>query len=114
MSLATTATTGETLIAYLPLIGAVSVAIIAGLVAVWNRRRGAQETKAPSVSEIWAENRQLHGELEGERRWRRFFEDLMHTLGRALISMTARHPAHADEQRAVDKYRQHLESKETP
>lgn len=96
-----------------PVLTLVGVLIVAGA-GIWNRRRGATETKAPSVSEVWAESRLKSKELDGERFWRRFFEDLAHVLGRALISMTARHPAHADEQRAVDKYRQYLESKETP
>lgn len=111
---ATTPADAESLIQYLPIIGGIVIAAIPASVALWNRRRGAVESKQPTFTEVWAENRAVTEERDQERRMRRFFEDRFHTFGRALISLTARHPAHTDEQRAVDQYRHYLESKETP
>jgi len=44
----------ESVIPWLPFIGGIAVALIVGAANIWNRRRGATETKAPTVAEIWA------------------------------------------------------------
>lgn len=43
--------------------------LIVGAFAVWNRRRGAVESRVPDVMEMWSQT-------EKDRRLRRFFEDL--------------------------------------
>lgn len=55
----------------LPFLGTLLGAIVVGAFAVWNRKRGALETRAPDVNEIWnQQDRQSH-ELDVERKWRR-------------------------------------------
>jgi len=55
----------EQLTPYLPLLTAAIGAIIVGAFAMWNRRKGNTETKAPSVAEIWARA----DRLERRARW---------------------------------------------
>lgn len=51
--LADTPTVTEQLTPYLPVLGVLVGSILVGAFSVWNRRRGASETKAPTVNEIW-------------------------------------------------------------
>lgn len=44
----------ELLTPWLPLIGTLAGALLVGLFAVHNRRRGNEEQKMPSVADIWA------------------------------------------------------------
>lgn len=55
----------EQLTPYLPLIGTILGGIVVGAFAMWNRRKGNVETKAPSVAEIWARS----DRLEHRARW---------------------------------------------
>lgn len=55
----------EQITPYIPLLTAAIGAIIVGAFAMWNRRKGNVETKAPSVSEIWARA----DRLERRARW---------------------------------------------
>lgn len=55
----------EQLTPYLPLIGTILGAVVVGAFAMWNRRKGNVETKAPSVAEIWARA----DRLEYRARW---------------------------------------------
>lgn len=55
----------EQLTPYLPLIGTILGGIVIGAFAMWNRRKGNVETKAPSVAEIWARA----DRLERRARW---------------------------------------------
>lgn len=55
----------EQLTPYLPLIGTILGGIVVGAFAMWNRRKGNTETKAPSVAEIWARA----DRLEHRARW---------------------------------------------
>lgn len=64
----------EAIIPWLPFIGGIIVALIVGAANIWNRRRGAVETKAPTVAEIWAReervsrhNRWLEGLVDKTR-----------------------------------------------
>lgn len=65
---------------YLPLISAVMGAILIGIFGVWNRKRGAVETRAPDVNEIWLKSETDHKALDIERRTRRHLEDLIYRL----------------------------------
>lgn len=60
----------EQLTPYLPLLGTLLGGLIIGGFAMWNRRKGNVETKAPSVAEIWARSDRL------ERRARAAFRIL--------------------------------------
>lgn len=62
---ATEITFTEQLTPYLPLIGTILGGIVVGAFAMWNRRKGNTETKAPSVAEIWARA----DRLERRARW---------------------------------------------
>lgn len=64
--------------------------VIVGLFARWNQKRGAIETKAPSVSELWAEDRKKQAELDIERDLRRWFQDAFWALVRAFNSYITR------------------------
>lgn len=61
----------EQLTPYLPLIGIILGGMIVGAFAAWNRRKGNVETKAPSVSEIWARA----DRLEKPARWAHRLQD---------------------------------------
>lgn len=54
MFLADVATFTEQITPYLPVLGIAVGSVLVGGFAVWNRRRGATEAKAPTVAEIWA------------------------------------------------------------
>ena len=62
---ATDITLTEQLTPYLPLIGTIMGGIVVGAFAMWNRRKGNTENKAPSVAEIWARA----DRLEHRARW---------------------------------------------
>lgn len=62
---ATELTFTEQLTPYLPLLGTLLGGLIIGGFAMWNRRKGNVETKAPSVAEIWARS----DRLERRARW---------------------------------------------
>lgn len=47
------ATFTEQITPYLPVLGILAGSLLVGGFSVWNRRRGATETKAPTVNEIW-------------------------------------------------------------
>lgn len=59
---------------YLPLIGTIIGGIVIGAFAVWNRKRGAVETRAPDVNEIWMQQQYQAAELEKEIKLRRRIE----------------------------------------
>jgi hypothetical protein len=69
---------------YLPLVGIVVGGVIVGVFQVWNRRRGAVETKAPDVNEIWQQQIYQSHELDTERKWRRRLENFAHELVRVF------------------------------
>jgi hypothetical protein len=49
---------------YLPILGVLLGGIVVGGFAIYNRKRGAVETKMPSVAESWAESRVLRAERD--------------------------------------------------
>lgn len=55
----------------LPFLGTLLGATVVGAFAVWNRKRGAVETRAPDVNEIWVQQDRQSRELDIERKWRR-------------------------------------------
>lgn len=59
----------EQITPYLPLIGLIVGALLAGGFAVWNRHRGNVETKYPSVAEIWAREERLATRALSLERW---------------------------------------------
>lgn len=75
---------------YLPLIGIIVGGIILGIFNVWNRRRGAEETRAPDVNEIWQQQMIQSQELDTERKWRRRLENYSHELRRVFIGYVRR------------------------
>ena len=70
----------EAITPYLPLIGVLLGGLLIGIFGIWNRRRGAIETRAPDVNEIWQRSEQDHKELDIERSTRRHLEDCVYTL----------------------------------
>lgn len=81
MRLADTAPTlTEAITPYLPFFGVVAGAILVGAFAVWNRRRGAVETRAPDVNEMWAKQERDARTLDAERAHRRHLENLLDTV----------------------------------
>lgn len=69
---------------YLPLLSGILGAMIVGLFAIWNRRRGAVETRAPDVNEIWHQQDAQSRALDLERKMRRWLEDLLTEALRAF------------------------------
>lgn len=65
-----------TITPYLPLLGTIAGGVVIGIFAVWNRKRGATETRAPDVNESWRRAERLERRLDTERSHRRFAEDL--------------------------------------
>lgn len=66
---------------YLPLLGTIVGGIVIGSFAIWNRKRGAVETRAPDVNEIWVQQQYQASELEKEiklrRRLERYVDELL-------------------------------------
>lgn len=75
---------------FLPLLGIFIGALLAGGFAVWNRRRGAVETRAPDVNEIWTRQAEDQKMLDAERRLRRRLEDFAREVLRAFLSYVHR------------------------
>lgn len=69
---------------FLPLLGVIAGGIVVGAFAVYNRARGAVETRAPDVNEIWRRQEAQDRALDVERRLRRRLEDLVRDLRRAF------------------------------
>lgn len=65
---------------YLPLITAIAGSIIIGIVTLWNRKRGAVETRAPDVNEIWQQQASDSKALDFERKLRRRLEDVVYDI----------------------------------
>lgn len=74
----------ETITPYLPLIGILFGSLVVGLFAVWNRKRGNMETRAPDVNEIWQQQAKESHDLDMERRWRRRLENFAFELARVF------------------------------
>jgi hypothetical protein len=87
---ATAETFSSIITPYLPLIGIIVGGIIVGGFGVWNRRRGATETRAPDVNEIWQQQIIQSHELDMERKWRRRLENYSHELKRVFIGYVRR------------------------
>lgn len=73
----------EAFIPWIPAISGVAFIVVTGAFGIWNRRRGAVETRAPDVNEMW-------NETEKARRARRFFEDLFYDVRNAFVSYVTR------------------------
>jgi hypothetical protein len=71
---------------YLPVLGVIAGSILVGAFAVFNRKRGAVETRAPDVNEIWRQQAEQSAELDRERKARRRLEDFVRELQRAYRS----------------------------
>lgn len=83
-------TTLEALTPLFPFAGVVVGGLIVGAFQVWNRKRGAIETRAPDVTEIWVRQAADQAELDMERRFRRRVEDLFIQLRSAFQSYVMR------------------------
>lgn len=75
---------------YLPFLGVVAGAILVGIFSLWNRKRGAVETRAPDVNEIWVQQANQSKELDMERKARRRLENLYYDIRRAFLSYVRR------------------------
>lgn len=75
---------------YLPLAGIILGGLLVGAFQVWNRKRGAVETRAPDVNEIWQQQIYQNHELDMERRWRRRLENFSHELVRIFRAYVKR------------------------
>jgi hypothetical protein len=71
---------------YLPVVGILLGSILVGVFAVWNRRHGAVETRAPDVNEIWKQQAEQSAQLDLERKLRRKLEDYARDLLRTYRS----------------------------
>jgi hypothetical protein len=65
---------------YVPVISVILGGMVVGAFGLWNRRRGAVETRAPDVNEIWQQQAYQSAELDMERKWRRRLENWSHEL----------------------------------
>lgn len=65
---------------YLPLLSAIAGALLIGIFGIWNRKRGAIETRAPDVNEIWVRSESDHRALDIERKARRALEDIVYRI----------------------------------
>ena len=70
----------EQITPFLPLAGVIFGALIIEGFRLWNRKRGAVETKAPDVNDIWQREERQNLVLDAERRLRRRLEDLVGRL----------------------------------
>lgn len=77
-------TFSEQITPYMPLIVAVVGALIVGGFGLWNRRRGAVETRAPDVNEMWAKQERDARALDTERAHRRHVENVLVSVLRAF------------------------------
>ncbi len=80
----------EAITPYLPLITSVLGFLIVGAFALWNRKRGAIETRAPDVNEIWQKQAADSMALDGERRVRRLLEDMIYELRKLIWDIVGR------------------------
>lgn len=71
----------EQITPYLPILGTIVGALVVGAFALWNRKRGATESKTPTVSEIWAREERVH---RYARRLERLV-DLLHDAFRGYV-----------------------------
>jgi hypothetical protein len=69
---------------FLPLMGTIIGGVVIGAFAVWNRKRGAVETRAPDVNEIWQQQHYQAEELDREIRIRRRLERYVDELIRVF------------------------------
>lgn len=74
----------EVITPYLPIVGTLAGAAVVGVFAIWNRRRGAIETRAPDVNEIWQQQATQSRDLDIERKLRRMLEDIVDDLKRSF------------------------------
>jgi hypothetical protein len=74
----------ELITPYLPLLGTLVGATVVGIFALWNRKRGSLETRAPDVNEIWQQQATQSRDLDIERKLRRMLEDLLSDLRKAF------------------------------
>jgi hypothetical protein len=108
----------EQIAPYLPFIGVVVSGLLVGGFAVWNRSRGAVETKAPSVAESWQQAAAANSELDLERRMRRWYESAFWALVEAFTGYHRRvvdggsTALRAHEKRALDATPPNLEKEE--
>lgn len=75
---------------YLPLLGTILGGIVIGAFALWNRKRGAVETRAPDVNEIWQQQAYQAKELERERKMRGRLERYVDELLRVFRGYVSR------------------------
>ncbi len=76
-----TLTFSEQITPFLPILCTVFGALVVGVFAVWNRKRGAIETKSPSVSEIWAREERI----SKQNRWLFAYADRLKVAFRAYV-----------------------------
>lgn len=88
----------EQITPYLPLLTAAIGALIVGAFAMWNRRKGNTETKAPTVTEIWARA----DRLEFRARWAFRIQDAFRDYVARVRNGGNTDPT-AEEQAALDK-----------
>lgn len=88
----------EQITPYIPLLTAAIGALIVGGFAMWNRRKGNTETKAPTVAEIWARA----DRLEARARWAFRIQDAFRDYVARVRSGGSTDPTH-EEQTALDK-----------
>lgn len=78
---------------YLPFAGVVLGGLIVGGFAAYNRRKGNQEVKVPTVAEAWGEVRLLKADLAAlERKYRNLIElfDALKALFRGYVERIRR------------------------
>lgn len=69
---------------YLPFAGTILGAAVVGAFALWNRKRGNFENRAPDVNEIWQQQASQSKQLDIERTLRRMLQDLVYDLKEAF------------------------------
>lgn len=75
---------------YLPLITIVAGGIVVGIFGIYNRKRGAVETRAPDVNAIWVQQENQSRLLDLERRARRRLESMLGQLWSAYVGYVNR------------------------
>lgn len=70
---------------FLPLLGVVAGGLVVGFFAIWNRKRGAVETKLPTIEQLWRQQVATDEKLDIETNLRRELENKVAEQGHQIV-----------------------------